>query len=932
MSRNAVVLSNLTRVFGNQKALDNVSLTLPKRGLVAFLGPSGCGKSTLLNILSGVDEDYEGEACVLGEEMRSLSKGKRGDFRLRNIGYVFQNFGLLELETAENNVLLVLDALYGDRRLLKKKKAHDLLSFFGMDKKARVRANALSGGEKQRVALARSLAADPKIVLADEPTGALDEKNARHVFSLLRGMAKKRLVVVVTHDEALAKDYADRIFRLADGRLLSQKENTPKEGRFPAPKSLVLHRKRKSFRLSLSFLFGHSFRLMKSRKWRAILSEGTIAMALSCLGLAVYVSSSIGTELRDAFSSLIPPNSIVMGSRGGNTSPIGSIYRADFVECEYAVEEYGEMIVDYGSDLHMDYEAWFKDANSFYYLSGVERCRLEDLSIRSINDFQWLDLRKGIMVYPRMPAITYSDQLVLGLPYENMFRLCLNLHIQRNYQALGEYIDSHRMDLVLQIANYDYGFDDEERFEVLGVVESPVPCFYHLDHRWNRKIIVDQLCFHPYESEDTVTPQDVFEIPYLALSVPPSDFLRLAREDVNLEHLVFEPASHAYVPSICSVGESCDLGRLYVYGAEKSGVGFPWLNQCMKSHPEIRGRLPVTQGSYYAEPGSLALGFVGKFFLCQNEGIAEEMVDFYSDLPLNSAFLPGEKREGSLDGSYLSSSGGIQLSADVYEPSYGRPPSSPEECLLSEELYQRWGEPSYVFVAVETGAEEVGPRYQREMKVSSLKVTGTKKGSRDLLYVPSDWTVDYFVDALAMSSFLLEPYGCVFFLQEGVDAGALVESLSKEYPLYAFSSPAEEVSSSIETTLSYVSSILSVFSLVALGMSALLFLIVLAITLNENLPEARVMERLGIRRSRIAGSFRATCLLYVLFAFASASILLLLAEVGVKLFIANQFGSSPSFGIPVEPFIAVFGSGIALSLLLMLGISINLLQKMAKKC
>ena len=921
-----IEIRGLAKSFGADDVLRGISVSFPKKGIVALLGRSGSGKSTLLNILAGIDADYVGSARILGVEWKKHGDASRRRIRLRNIGYVFQNFNLLELETVEMNVLSIVDSCFRGSREWKKRKALDLLNYFGMGGKTHQKANTLSGGEKQRVALARALANDPKILLADEPTGALDQARSEEVFSLLRACGKDRLVIVVTHDAELAERYCDHVLLLQDGRIVENRKlhNPPK----PLPPKSFSLPKRPTARFGLGFPLFHAFHLMRAKKWRSLISTAVISVGLSGLGLSTYISQSISDELNAVFSRLVPPGSIVMSPRGGSDSPLGAIYSASFDECEYAIEEYGDMVRDYGTDIHLEYEQWFVDANDFSFYSGVERMRLRDFSARSINEFQWLDLNERLHCYPRRPAIMHWDQVVLGLPYANMFTTCLDLHILRDYQSLGDYVDAHGMELVLRLSNEEFGFEDEELFQVVAVVESPKPCFYHLDHRWNRKVFLDQLRFRSSLTEVNPTPQYVMEIPYLQLSVPPSEFLYRARRDENLAHLIYEPANDTYLPLTFPRREKCDLNRLYLFGADKTGVGFSTLDRIEEIAPEILGRQASTVGSYYSSPDSLAMGFEGKFYLCADKEKAERVVDAYSDLPYDVAFLPGEEIEGTVDGSYFSTFDGVRVASVPKEVKVE--PKTCEECLLSKRLSESWGNPAEIYVAAEVGAEKTGDVYVRDIGIAALKVVGTVEDDHDCFYVVDDWTVDFYFECLGMSSFLLEPYGAVFHLKEGTDAKAVVERLEKEFPDYVFANPAEDLSSSLSTVLEYVSGILMVFSAFTLVMSALLFFIVMTITVNENLGEASMFSVLGVSRGDIARCFCAHAILHGFFAMVSSLLTVLGSQGIIKLFLAQRFSSAPAGGLSLAPVIAVCGCAVGFTIFIMLGISVNLRAKMLK--
>ena len=924
---NAILLRGVTRRFGETIAVNKVSLALPSKGIIGLLGSSGSGKSTLLHILSGVDSEYEGMVKVLGVDLTQCNDARKRRLRLRKIGCVFQNFHLLELETAEMNVLSIIDACYRGKKSDKRRKALDLLSFFGVEKKAKQKVNTLSGGEKQRVALARALACDPKIILADEPTGALDEKRAQEVFALLRRCSKDRLVIVVSHDEALSRQFCDVILTMKDGSII-QKEVLHHEAKETSPHGFHLREKKRTPKLSLGFLLRHAFHVMRAKKWRSLLSSAVISMGLTGLGLSSYISDSIGAEIHNAFSSVVPPSTLIMSPRGGNDSPLGSVYAARFEECEYAVEEYGDMVMDYGSDIHLDYESWFCDHNEFFVKSGLTPTRLRDFSARHINDFQWLDLHPELHCYPRRPAMLSVDQVVLGLPYQNMFTTCLDLRILRDYQTLGDHIDAHGMYLYLDVANEEFGFDDEEIFEVVAVVQSDVPCFYHLDHRWNRHVFIDQMKFRSSLTEINPTPQYVLEVPYLQLLVPASEFLYQARRDENLSHWVCDPDSPSYHPTVCPAREACGLNRLYLYGADKTGVAFEAMDRCCELCPEILGRQPATEGSYYAASDSLAKGFAGKFYLCSSFASAEEVADAYSDLPIDEAFLPGNAIEGTVDGSYFATGGdGVRIASP---PRGYEKPKSCEECYLSKSLYERWGSPKEIYVAAEIYGEQIGDDYVREIAIASMQVLGAIEDDHQSFYVADDWTVDFYLECLGVSSFVLEPYAVTFHLEEGCDVSGVIRKLESEFPDYSFSNPSEDIASSVTSVLGYVGKILTVFSFVSLGMSALLFLIVMTITVNERMAEASMLSYIGIRKADVIRVFSAHAVLYAFSATVSAIAAIALTQLVVKFYIADAFGSAVRGGLSWEPFAVVGVAAMAFTVSIMLGISLNLRIKMGR--
>ena len=203
-----------------QKALDHVSLNLRDNEFVAILGPSGSGKTTLLNIIGGLDRYDSGDLVINGISTKKYKDADWDSYRNHTIGFVFQSYNLIPHQTVLANVELAL-TISGISRSERKKKAVAALEAVGLGNQLHKKPNQMSGGQMQRVALARALVNDPDILLADEPTGALDSETSIQVMDLLKEVARDRLVVMVTHNPELAHMYANRIVSVKDGHILS---------------------------------------------------------------------------------------------------------------------------------------------------------------------------------------------------------------------------------------------------------------------------------------------------------------------------------------------------------------------------------------------------------------------------------------------------------------------------------------------------------------------------------------------------------------------------------------------------------------------------------------------------------------------------------------------------------------------------------------
>lgn len=220
-----IKLVNVYKYFNKGKksevrAIDNTSIDLPEKGIVTLLGPSGCGKTTLLNSIGGLSKIDKGIIYVDNEKITKVSVNKIDKIRSLKIGYIFQNFNLLDDETVFDNVSLVLkiNGLKDKEEI--KRRVNFCLESLGIYRYRNRYAGMLSGGERQRVAIARAIVKDPEVIIADEPTGNLDSKNTIEVMNIIKSLSRDRLVILVTHEKELAKFYSDRIIEINDGNIV----------------------------------------------------------------------------------------------------------------------------------------------------------------------------------------------------------------------------------------------------------------------------------------------------------------------------------------------------------------------------------------------------------------------------------------------------------------------------------------------------------------------------------------------------------------------------------------------------------------------------------------------------------------------------------------------------------------------------------------
>lgn len=270
-----------------QKALDDVSLQFRRNEFVSILGPSGSGKTTLLNIIGGLDHYDSGDLIINNKSTKNYKENDWNAYRNNCIGFIFQNYNLITHITILENVEMGM-TLSGVSPKEKRRRAEEALEKVGLIDHAHKKPNQLSGGQMQRVAIARALANNPDIILADEPTGALDTKTSEQIMDLIKEIAKDKLVIMVTHNKELAEKYSTRIVELKDGQLL--KDSNPVKSEEKTNKEFIIKKTAMSFWTALRL----SFNNIKTKKGRTALTA--FASSIGIIGIALILALSNGFQ------------------------------------------------------------------------------------------------------------------------------------------------------------------------------------------------------------------------------------------------------------------------------------------------------------------------------------------------------------------------------------------------------------------------------------------------------------------------------------------------------------------------------------------------------------------------------------------------------------------------------------------------------------
>ena len=433
-------VSSLKKSYGKnnsyQKVLDNINIEFKSGEFICVLGESGSGKSTLLNILGGLDSDYEGSINIDNRNLKYIDLDK---YRKENIGFIFQNFNLINNLSVIENVIVPIDKLdisYNE----KKKRAYNMLRKLKIYNLKNKRINELSGGQKQRVAIARALINNPRIILADEPTGALDEDNSKNILEILKEINKEgKLVIVVTHSNKVI-DYSTRVITIMDGKIINDKKiKKVKESKIDYNEE----NENKFF-----YLLKYGFRsLIKNKKKNIFI---TLASSIGIVGiiLTLFIGESVKSYISDLITSKVDPLSYEIKRFDNNNTysveDINNIKKIKNIERVYEEINYNISSIEYNNN---NYDLLYLDSFNNIELEDGDSSEfvLSKYLYDNINDKNIIGKKISVNIIDSFRVIKF-DVKISGISKNTGISLVDdNMHAYINYEVLKKVYDENNL-------------------------------------------------------------------------------------------------------------------------------------------------------------------------------------------------------------------------------------------------------------------------------------------------------------------------------------------------------------------------------------------------------------------------------------------------------------------------------------------------------
>jgi putative ABC transport system permease protein len=449
-------LTNIVKAYQvgefKQRALDGVSLSFGERGFVSILGESGSGKTTFLNLIGGLDRYDEGDLIINGKSTKQFKDADWDAYRNNSIGFVFQSYNLISHISVLANVEIAM-TLSGISPKERREKARKILSRVGLEKHINKKPTQLSGGQKQRVAIARAVTNDPDIIMMDEPTGALDTETSDEIMTLVREVFTDKLVIMVTHNEQLAKDVSDRIIRLQDGKVI---DDTNPYQPSSEPSKYVMKKTAMSFltalRLSLSNL--------RTKFARTIITAFAGSIGIIGIALVLALSNGFGLEIGNLERNTLFGLPITLDENV--QTPFGPPAQVITRGAEFSNQE----LIDQGFAIPFDPQTALRLHRNTITDEYVEYLNAMDPSWTSLIRFTYNVTLNLLNVRDGEVTVVNRGNLRLG------FAPILDV-LEKDYQVLAGRVPENEFELLLRVDEFNR-FDSRVSIE-LGLGDEPIP-------------------------------------------------------------------------------------------------------------------------------------------------------------------------------------------------------------------------------------------------------------------------------------------------------------------------------------------------------------------------------------------------------------------------------------------------------------------------
>ena len=911
-------INNLSKSYDSRKVLKNISFDFKEKGIYVIYGPSGSGKTTLLNCIAGLT-DFSGSIQVNRQNIETLNDDDLSRLRLTTYGFVFQDFKLFETETVLANLLFPLDTLYSISKSQKIRKCRDLLALVGLPEKEKQIVNKLSGGEKQRVAIARSLINDPLVLLCDEPTGALDEKTGTEIMDILKRISKRSIIIMVSHDQSLTRKYADVIIEMDNGEIANvttQRNELEADRHLPVSDNGASKDKTK---ISDSFLIRHTFHTMKQKKLRTGLCYAMTSLGLIGVGLAFALSSTIADNIKQAYREVVDENSIIVSLKDKNS--IQGQYASNYYEVNDIKETYPEYVDDIGATYYCNFEKFFNDRNELAFVKGYRRSVIPGFSARHINEFEWLE-DINTKVYPKDIQQLKNDEIIISLDYVTLRDLCFELQIDRNINSLSNYLLSNTLDVYFDLVNFDWNYDDQQLLTIKGFTLENSLKIYHSNHLWNEYMFEEMMRF-PVNDALSIKDNEPWvmkKIYYLKAHENRDNLLNLLLNEKEMDKYLFEIADEMFYPWLYYGKSIEERDRIHVFTNTIAHIPNWHVDYFMKNDSNLMTPIYGNNSGFLIYPESLMMGFSKTMYFSKDEEQINAIVDKFTSKNKDGYFeesLP----DGVLSGNYAKSlQNGVRFEViDEKTLQKGYKPETLNEIAVSREFAEQCGiedinETIYITTARREALTNNGGVIS-DYVVVPLVVTGYINSNKCSIYHEKNWTSLFYQCKIGISAYELQTTSISFSLKNSDKIEESLNLFKRGFPDYNAVNPLCDVNDSVDTVCFYITIVLIIFSFVATLISILLLTICNYLYILEGKKDIALARCIGINKKESRKFLYYHSLIQCFVSFAVACVELFMFSFVANMEIGSALSMNFHFSFNPIAFLPMFVLALSIALI-----------------
>lgn len=804
-------LENIKCVMGGEKILDIRILPITRPGLYVFLGPSGCGKTTLLNIIAGLNKQYTGTVKIFNKDYQKMEEAQICKLRSSHFSIYFQHSVFLEELTLEENILLTAINTNQDLVNFNSEKVSLLARKLNIEHRLNQKVKRLSGGEKTRAALARTLAKEVPLYLFDEPTAALDPKNAKIAMNLIKEKAERSVVILVSHDQALVEKYADAIIRLEYGKIVEVREIT-------TPKLEVVNTKEFNgdYKDNSDYI---AKALLKAKKKQNLFTGTSINIGIVSLGLSLLLVSAINTKMTSAFQgSFTEETRFVTADTIPPPNVIKSAPRQAIVSAFPSANNVGAVYIN-------DMFTHFPSINKLSISVGSHDFPLPSFHVGLFNEPLFISEIKE-ETFPYINSLS-SDEIALVLPFDDfkVMQNALRVPFRNSPVELGNYLKQNEVSLRLDVGNNLWDYFTEHSFTLKSVLLGLEP-YVIMGQPSDVSLLFEDRMGLP--SSLNLTKEEEYPWTLKRINYVHSQTAEeVLWEGGNSQNYLVTQANRQYFRHMFN--KKALLNRVVVFEAP------PRFNEIL-SVSDDPSFFTFDNGLTFI-PEMMMVGYLYNFFLSSSPDLVEDVINL-------------DKSETSKSRPHFALPEGIINLAIQYNGlgSFRFDKSLKPYALneigissgLAKELFNKTdvvGE--RLHIGALTSIREMNNEYQKDYGEASLTIKDVIEEERSILYHQPLWSYLLFKDVLGVDVFSLRLNGVI------VEEGVITQTKLK------VSYPFKEFKTSLDSSLKELQNYTLVIAVAAFALSTIIIFMVIYLLVAELNEEFSGLHLIGYAKKTL---------------------------------------------------------------------------------